>query len=25
LDYIQQKCYETQISFNDFAKKGTCD
>jgi len=25
LDYIQQKCYETQITFNDFAKKGNCN
>jgi len=25
LDYIQQKCYQTQISFNDFTKKGNCN
>jgi len=25
LDYIHQKCYETQISFNDFSKKGNCN
>jgi thioredoxin-related protein len=25
LDYIQQECYQTQISFNDFAKKGNCN
>jgi thioredoxin-related protein len=25
LDYIDQKCYETQISFSQFAKKGSCD
>lgn len=25
LDYIHQKCYQTQISFHDFAKKGTCN
>ena len=25
LDYIQQKCYETQISFRDFTKKGNCN
>jgi thioredoxin-related protein len=25
LDYIQQKCYKTQISFNDFTKKGNCN
>jgi thioredoxin-related protein len=25
LDYIHQKCYETQISFNDFTKKGNCN
>jgi thioredoxin-related protein len=25
LDYIDQKCYETQISFRQFAKKGSCN
>ena len=25
LDYIHQKCYETQISFRDFTKKGNCN
>jgi thioredoxin-related protein len=25
LDYIDQKCYETQISFRQFAKKGNCN
>jgi thioredoxin-related protein len=25
LDYIDQKCYETQISFSEFAKKGSCN
>ena len=25
LDYIQQKCYETQVSFNDFTKRGNCN
>ena len=25
LDYIQQKCYKTKISFNDFTKKGNCN
>jgi thioredoxin-related protein len=25
LDYIEQKCYETQISFREFAKKGSCN
>ena len=25
LDYIDQKCYETQISFREFAKKGGCN
>ena len=25
LDYIQQKCYETQVSFNDFSKRGNCN
>jgi thioredoxin-related protein len=25
LDYIDQKCYETQISFREFAKKGSCN
>ncbi len=25
LDYIHQKCYETQISFDEFAKKGNCN
>ncbi len=25
LDYIQQKCYQTQISFRDFTKKGSCN
>jgi len=25
LDYIHQKCYQTQISFRDFANKGTCN
>ena len=25
LDYIDQKCYETQISFREFAKKGNCN
>jgi thioredoxin-related protein len=25
LDYIDQKCYETQISFSEFAKKGNCN
>ena len=25
LNYIHQKCYETQISFNDFSKKGNCN
>lgn len=25
LSYIQQKCYETQISFNDFTKRGNCN
>lgn len=25
LDYIQQKCYETQISFGDFTKRGNCN
>ena len=25
LDYIQQKCYETQISFTDFTKRGNCN
>jgi thioredoxin-related protein len=25
LDYIQQKCYETQVSFNDFTKMGNCN
>ena len=25
LDYIDQKCYETQISFREFAKKGKCN
>ena len=25
LDYIQQKCYETQVSFNEFTKRGTCN
>jgi thioredoxin-related protein len=25
LDYINQKCYQTQISFREFAKKGSCN
>jgi thioredoxin-related protein len=25
LDYIDQKCYETQISFREFTKKGSCN
>ena len=25
LDFIDQKCYETQISFREFAKKGNCN
>jgi len=25
LNYIDQKCYETQISFREFAKKGSCN
>ena len=25
LDYIQQKCYQTQISFLDFTKRGNCN
>ena len=25
LDYIDQKCYATQISFTEFAKKGNCN
>jgi thioredoxin-related protein len=25
LSYIDQKCYETQISFGEFAKKGSCN
>jgi len=25
LDYIDQKCYETQISFSEFSKKGSCN
>jgi thioredoxin-related protein len=25
LDYIDQKCYETQISFREFAKNGSCN
>ena len=25
LDYINQKCYETQISFREFTKKGSCN
>jgi len=25
LDYIDQKCYETQVSFREFAKKGSCN
>ena len=25
LDYIQQKCYQTQISFRDFTKRGNCN
>ena len=25
LDYIQQKCYQTQISFRDFTKMGNCN
>ena len=25
LDYIHQKCYQTQISFRDFSKKGNCN
>ena len=25
LAYIDQKCYETQISFREFSKKGSCD
>jgi thioredoxin-related protein len=25
LDYILQKCYVTQVSFNDFTKRGNCN
>jgi thioredoxin-related protein len=25
LDYIDQECYETQISFSEFAQKGNCN
>ena len=25
LDFIQQKCYQTQVSFNDFTKRGNCN
>jgi thioredoxin-related protein len=25
LDYIDKRCYETQISFSEFAKKGSCN
>ena len=25
LDYIQQKCYETQVSFKEFTKRGNCN
>jgi thioredoxin-related protein len=25
LEYIDQKCYETQISFREFTKKGSCN
>ena len=25
LEYVHQKCYETQISFHEFAKKGNCN
>ena len=25
LDYIDKRCYETQISFSEFAKKGNCN
>jgi thioredoxin-related protein len=25
LDYIDQKCYETQISFREFTKRGSCN
>jgi thioredoxin-related protein len=25
LDFIDQKCYQTQISFREFAKKGSCN
>ena len=25
LDYIQQKCYKTQVSFNDFTRRGNCN